>query len=138
MNSYNEVTKSFIMKKLILLLFLFPALLGQAQVKYSDFFTNRTLRFDYNRCGTADSEEVYFEQMRKEGKWSGPRNQLIDPFPWGEYSVVVYDVKTNKKIYSRGYAGLYSEWQTTAEAKKIRRCFYETVLIPFPKKPFRL
>ena len=76
--------------------------------------------------------------MIKEGKWSGPRNSLVDPFPWGEYRVEVHDAGSGKLIYSRGYAGLFSEWQTTAEAGKIKRCFYETVLIPYPKKKVRL
>ena len=122
------------MKKLMIVLLLCSFIGVQAQkINYKDYFTNNTLRFDYNRCGTADSENVYFEQMLKEGKWSGPRNGLIDPFPWGEYRVEVRDANSNKLIYSRGYAGLYSEWQSTAEANEIQRCFYESVLIPYPK-----
>lgn len=127
------------MKKLIFYALFFSFISVQAQQNnYSDHFTNKTLRFDYNRCGTADSEEIFISQMRKEGKWSGPRKNLIDPFNWGEYRVKIYDVKTDKLIYSRGYAGLYSEWQTTAEAKEFKRCFYETVLIPYPKNSVRL
>ena len=126
------------MKKLFLLLMVFGALCLQAQIKYEDYFTNNTLRFDYNRCGTATSEQVSFEQMKQEGKWSGPRNRLIDPFQWGEYRVELYDKATKIMIFSRGYAGLYSEWQSTAEAKATSRCFYETVLVPFPKKPVML
>jgi hypothetical protein len=127
------------MKKLFLLILFVVAINAQAQkVEYSDFFTNNTLRFDYSRCGTADEESIFFEQMLKEGKWSGPRQNLIDPFPWGEYRVEVYDQKNNNLIYSRGYAGLFSEWQTTDEAKKTKRCFYETVLIPYPKQAVRL
>lgn len=127
------------MKKLILILFfVLPLTAFAQQVNYNDYFTNNTLRFDYNRCGTADTEAIFFAQMIREGKWSGPRQNLIDPFPWGEYRVEVYDVKSNKLIYSRGYAGLYSEWQTTAEAKQIQKCFYETVLIPYPKNKVRL
>lgn len=127
------------MKKLIFISLFFSFIALQAQqINYTDYFTNNTLRFDYNRCGTSNTEELFFEQMRQEGKWSGPRENLIDPFSWGEYRAEVYDSKTNKLIYSRGYAGLYSEWQTTAEAKVSRRCFYETVLLPFPKNPVRL
>jgi hypothetical protein len=123
------------MKKLFFMLLLSAAFSLHAQVRYVDFFTDNTLRFDYNRCGTATSEQVFFEQMKQEGKWSGPRNQLTDPFPWGEYRVELFDRESGKMIYSRGYASLYSEWQTTAEAKTTSRCFYETVLVPFPKKP---
>ena len=126
------------MKKLFLLLLVFAALSLPAQIKYEDYFTNNTLRFDYNRCGTATSEQIGFEQMKMEGKWSGPRTHLIDPFKWGEYRVELYDKATEKMIYSHGYAGLYSEWQSTAEAKVTSRCFYETALVPFPKKPVTL
>jgi len=127
------------MKKLILLALICSFIGVHAQkINYNEYFTNNTLRIDYNRCGTSDSEEIFFEQMCKEGKWSGPRQKLKDPFPWGEYRVEVYDAKSDKLIYSRGYAGLYSEWQSTAEAKEVRRCFYETVLIPFPKNKVRL
>lgn len=127
------------MKKLLpfLLVLLATGSFAQ-QPAYTDHFTNHTLRFDYQRCGTADSETVFFAQMVREGKWSGPRQHLIDPFPWGEYRVEVYDLASNQLIYSRGYAGLFSEWQTTAEAGKIRKCFYETVLIPYPKHAVRL
>ena len=126
------------MKKLMVLLLVFATLSLQAQIKYEDYFTDNTLRFDYNRCGTKITEQVYFEQMRQEGKWSGPRVRLIDPYTWGEYRVEIYDQTSKKLIYSRGYAGLYSEWQTTEEARMTSRCFYETVLVPFPKKPVTL
>jgi hypothetical protein len=123
------------MKKLLPLLLLLAGMGLQAQVRYEDYFTDNTLRFDYNRCGTATSELIGFEQMKQEGKWSGPRNHLTDPFAWGEYRVELYDKSSGKLIYSRGYAGLYSEWQSTPEAKSTSRCFYETVLVPYPKKP---
>jgi hypothetical protein len=126
------------MKKLFLVQMVFFALISQAQIKYEDYFTNNTLRFDYNRCGNATNDQIGFQQMKQEGKWSGPRTQLIDPFAWGEYRVELYDKATKKLIFSRGYAGLYSEWQSTAEAKLTSRCFYETVLVPFPKKPVTL
>jgi len=125
------------MKKILMIVIFLPVMVF-GQVKYNDYFTSKALRFDYNRCGTADSEEIFFQQMIKEGKWSGPRNNLVDPFPWGEYRLEVHDAKNDKLIYSRGYAGLYSEWQSTTEASEVRRCFYESVLIPFPKKKVRL
>jgi hypothetical protein len=123
------------MRKIALIALCLAALPLAAQVKYEDYFTNNTLRFDYNRCGTAKTEQVSFQQLKQEGKWSGPRTRLIDPAAWGEYRVEVYDQATKKLVYSRGYAGLYSEWQTTEEAKTTNRCFYESVLIPYPKKP---
>jgi len=126
------------MKKLIFLMVCLISLEVKAQVAFDDYFTGTTLRFDYNRCGTATTEQVFFIQLKQEGIWSGPKSALTDPFDWGEYRVELYDKATGKMIYSRGYAGLYSEWQTTAEAKNTQRCFYETVLVPSPKKPATL
>jgi hypothetical protein len=46
---------------------------------------------------------------------------------------VVIDEATQKVIYSYGYSTLFSEWQTTDEAKKTVKSFSETVLCPYPK-----
>ena len=59
------------MKKLILLALICSFIGVQAQkISYKDYFANQTLRIDYNRCGTADSEEVFFEQINEHLKRS--------------------------------------------------------------------
>jgi len=45
----------------------------------------------------------------------------------------VRDAATGKLIYSHGYSDLFREWQTTDEAKKLKKAFTETVTMPFPK-----
>lgn len=119
----------------ILLTLLFPQLNAQ---DYDYYFTTKSLRFDYFRCGNASEEQIHFDKLREEPHWGGSMRNLIDPFDYGNHFVKVFDLKSNKLIYSRGYCSLFNEWQTTAEAKETSRCFPEAVNIPFPKNDVRI
>ena len=59
---------------------------------------------------------------------------MIDKFDYGKYKFIVKDEKSGEEIYTRTYSTLFSEWQTTDEAKKTTKSFSETVTLPFPKK----
>ncbi len=105
------------------------------KINFNKYFENKTLRLDYTHAGNHDTAMIFFEQLKQEPFWGGSHVNLIDTFNYGQYKVVVRDKKTNKKIYSRGYSTLFQEWQTSAEASKINRSFYESVVMPFPKEP---
>ncbi len=62
----------------------------------------------------------------------------MDNFEYGKYKFMVFDEKSNKLIYSRGYSTLFNEWQTTEEAKQTIKSFSETVVFPYPKNPVRV
>ena len=109
-----------------------------SQVKFDDYFTNQTMRFDYSRAGNSESNDIFFEQIKKEPFWSGNPKNLIDKFNYGYYRYLVYDSATSKLIFSKGYNTLFDEWQSTAEAKVLKRSFYESVVFPYPKKTIRL
>lgn len=126
------------MRKTLLILFLLAAGTLAAQVKFDDYFTDRTMRLDYVRAGNDKGCSIYFEQLKQEPYWSGNKNSLIDRFEYGHYRYYVYDVATDKLIYSRGYNSLYDEWETTEEARIIPRSFYETVIFPYPKNKVRV
>lgn len=121
------------MKKILLLVLLNSAILF-AQIKFEDFFTDKTLRLDYYRAGDYKDQFVLFDVLREEPYWGGPKKNLIDPLNFGNYKYEVYDKETNQLIFSRGYSTLFAEWLTTPEAKKVRRAFHETIVFPFPKK----
>ncbi|HEX2865544.1 MAG TPA: M64 family metallopeptidase [Ignavibacteriales bacterium] len=123
------------MKTLVLFLFLTVSIM--AQVEFNDYFEPKTLRIDYFHTGTASTESVSMDELRMEPFWGGSHKNLIDTFGYGKYMVMVFDSASNKLIYSRGYSTLFSEWQTTAEAKKTTKTFSETVTMPFPKKTIR-
>lgn len=110
-----------------------------AQPDFEQFFENKTLRVDYFHTGTATQEFISLDQAYEEGVWAGSRNNLIDTLNLGKYLVKVFDVETNRLIYSRGFASIYGEWETTGEAKdKTFRTFHESVLLPFPQKPVQV
>ena len=106
-----------------------------AQPSFDKYFIPASLRFDYILAGNSDSAFIFFQRLKKEPYWGGPRTQLIDSFNFGDYMLKVKDVATGKLIYSHGYSDLFREWQATQEAKKLRKAFTETVIMPFPRKP---
>lgn len=109
-----------------------------SQEAFNDFFLPKTMRFDYNIAGSAYEQHVYFEQIREEPYWGGPKKNLIDPFDFGDYRYLVVDSASDELIFSRGFSDLFFEWQDTDEAKKINRSFYGSIVFPYPKNPVRL
>lgn len=124
------------MKTAILLLLLTVSI--TAQVEFSRYFEPKTLRIDYFHSGTDTSGSYSMDELRQEPYWGGSLKNLIDTFQYGKYMFMAFDSASNKLIYSRGFSTLFSEWQTTAEAKKTAKTFSETVTMPFPKKTVRI
>lgn len=105
---------------------------------FDTFFTGRTLRFDYYHSGTASEEHASLDALRLEGEWPGSRVHLLDDTNLGKYEFLVIDRATNQAIYSRGFASIYGEWETTGEAKLAWRTFHESQRFPEPKRPVQL
>jgi len=105
---------------------------------FENYFINKTLRFDYSRAGDKDSTWIVVEQLKMEDFWGGSHTKLIDSLNLGDYYYYVYDSASNQLLYSRGYSSLYREWLDTDEATKLKRSFYESIVMPFPKKTIRL
>jgi hypothetical protein len=118
--------------KIILLFLLFQISLV-SQVRFSDYFEAGALRFDYLHIGDNSNEKFVFDEIRKEPYFSGSKTNLIDTLFFGNHFFKVFDSKTKKLIYSRGFSSLFQEWQSTIEAKEITRFFSETLIFPFPK-----
>jgi hypothetical protein len=112
--------------------FLFP------QVNYEQYFLDKTLRVDYFHTGNNENEYYSIDELIEEPYWGGSKTNLIDKFNYGKYKVVVYDSLTDNIVYSRTYSTLFSEWQTTEDAKSTLRTFNETVTIPYPKNKVRI
>jgi len=104
-----------------------------SQIKFDDYFLPKTLRVDYTHAGNSDTSYIFYQKMKQEPFWGGSQTNLIDIFNYGKYRLMVYDTKSSKLIYSRGYASLFEEWQTTEEAKNIDKSFYEVITMPYPK-----
>lgn len=127
-------------KALTLFYFLFfvTSFVYSQNVNFDDYFISKTLRIDLIHTGDYDSENYFLERLVKEPYWGGSKVNLIDKFRYGENIVEVYDLETNKLIYSRGYATLFQEWKATDEAKNVAKSFYESVIIPFPKNEVKI
>src|SRR5262249_47504820 len=48
------------------------------------------------------------------------------------------DRKTNQVTYSRGFASVYGEWETTDEAQHINRTFHESLRFPEPTEEVQI
>jgi len=90
----------------------------------------RTLRLDYFHTGTATEESFSLDGLTLEGEWPGSPVRVIDSSNLGKYFFEVIDRKTNRTFYSRGFASVYGEWETTGEAKDLRRTFHESLRFP--------
>lgn len=124
------------MKKTFVFLFAIAfSLLSNAQnINFEQYFLDEgALRMDVFQCGTSDSSHYVFERFIIEPYFGGSKVNLIDPFNFGTNLVKVIDAQTNTLIYSRGYNTLFSEWQTTEEARSMERCYEESVSVPLPR-----
>ena len=98
----------------------------------------RTLRLDYFHGGNADEESLSFDGLVLEGPWPGRLDRTIDDTNLGKYYFEVLDRRTNRVLYSRGFASIFGEWRETAEAKDVRRQFSESVRFPAPEAPVQV
>lgn len=121
-----------------LILFLFISITIFPQTDFNKYFTEGTLRVDYFHTGDSLNDSYSIDELKKEPYWGGSKTNLVDTFNYGNYEFKVFDEAENKLIYSRTYSTLFSEWQTTDEAKHTTKTFNETVTMPFPKNKIRI
>jgi hypothetical protein len=125
------------MKNRLFLTIVLYATMSTVSAQFDSLFLDQSLRIDYVHSGTDTTEWYALEALIREPYWGGSKLNLVDTFMFGNYYVEVFD-KEDKLIYSRGYSSLFAEWQTTNEAKILSRNFFETVLIPYPKKKVKV
>lgn len=119
------------MKK-ILFLFLFATSLF-AQVSFDRYFEKKSLRLDFFHTGDKNTEIISFDKCLVEPYYAGSLKNLIDTFEYGNYFFKVFDKESGNVIYSRGFSTLYQEWQTTEEAKTVKKSFSGSISFPYPK-----
>jgi hypothetical protein len=119
--------------KIIFFLLLFISI-SYSQINFDDYFEDKSLRLDYFHTGDKENDYYSFDELIEEPFWGGSKVNLVDKFNYGKYKFEVYDEASNTLIYSKGYSTLFSEWQTTEEAKQTYKTFSETVTFPFPKQ----
>ena len=97
-------------------------------------FTDRTMRVDYFHTGNRGEEIIALDRVVNDGPWAGSRTRLVDPTNLGKYYFEVIDRRSNEVLYSRGFASVFGEWETTDEAKETPRTFTESLRFPWPKR----
>ncbi|MGH9970852.1 MAG: IgA Peptidase M64 [Pyrinomonadaceae bacterium] len=98
-----------------------------------------TMRLDYYHTGNATQELFSLDRLVIEPlPWPGNPYQPVDHTNLGKYLFEVIDRSTNRIVYSRGFASIYGEWETTDEAKKANRTFHESLRFPAPQAPVQV
>lgn len=105
---------------------------------YNNWFTNQTMRVDYFHTGNSSEEMFAIDEVKNDGAWAGSKTVLIDDLNLGLYFFEVFDIETSTLMYSRGFASIFGEWQTTPDATKQNGTFHETIRFPWPKYNVRL
>ncbi len=99
----------------------------------------RTMRVDYYHTGTASTEIFSLDRVVIEpAPWPGNPARPIDDTNFGKYLFEVIDRQTNRVVYSRGFASIFGEWETTAEAQTQARTFQESLRFPVPASPVQV
>jgi len=99
----------------------------------------RTLRVDYHHTGNATQEHFSLDRIVLEpGAWPGNPARPVDDTNLGKYLFEVLDRQTNRVVYSRGFASVYGEWETTGEANEVWRTFHESLRFPAPAAPVQV
>lgn len=125
------------MRVLTLILALLLATPAMA-ARFDELFHDKTMRVDYFHTGGKGQEIVALDRIVSDGPWPGSRTRLADTSNLGKYLFEVIDRSTNQLIYSRGFASIYSEWETTGEAKSTSATFHESLRFPWPKNPVQV
>jgi len=137
----RKFQKGSIMKKaffaiVLVRLFLPVTLFAGTALNFDDYFADRTMRVDFFMTGDANEQIITLDAVYKQGRWSGNPRKTIDDLNLGGYYVKVYDVASNRLIFSRGFNCVFFEYRTTAPAKEgVKRKFHESALIPYPHRP---
>src|SRR5882762_3311717 len=102
----------------------------------SVFAAPQTMRLDYYHTGNSSQELFSIDRVVIEPlSWPGDMSKAIDDTNLGKYFFEVRDQKTKRVLYSRGFASIYGEWETTDEAKASVRTFSESLRFPAPDAP---
>lgn len=105
---------------------------------FASDFRDKTIRVDYFHTGGMGSEIVSVDRVVSDGPWAGSRIHLLDSTGLGKYRFEVRDSASGRPLYSRGFASIYGEWETTPEAESTHRTFHASLRFPWPLKPVRI
>ena len=94
-------------------LLIIPILVMAQNIKFSDYFVDKTMRIDYYHIGNAKSEMITVDEVYQQGTWAGSITQLLDNFNNGKYYFKIYDKTTGDLIFSKGFDSYFGEYKTS-------------------------
>jgi hypothetical protein len=98
-----------------------------------------TMRLDYYHTGNSKQEFFSVDRVQIEAlAWPGDMSKSIDESNLGKYFFEVRDQSSKRLLYSRGFASIFGEWETTDEAAKMMRSFSESLRFPAPDAPVEI
>ena len=103
------------------ILWIVELVFSQSGLYFNRFFEDKTLRMDVFHTGTSSEERFSLDELYQEPVWPDSKINLIDTLNFGKTLLTVFDLKTNRMIYSHGFSSIFSEWQTTTEARNEKR-----------------
>ncbi|HSS21081.1 MAG TPA: IgA Peptidase M64 [Pyrinomonadaceae bacterium] len=103
------------------------------------FAVPKTMRLDYYHTGNSKQEFFSNDRVVVEPlAWPGHPDKAIDDTNLGKYFFAVRDQTTKRVLYSRGFASIFGEWETTDEATTAMRTFSESLRFPSPDAPVEI
>ena len=108
---------------------------NKGNVTFENYFKDKTMRLDYFHAGTATEEHFSTDIIVSDGIWSGSKKLLIDDLKLGLYFFEVIDRESKIILFSKGFASIFGEWQSTPEASEKWGVYHESVRFPWPLKP---
>ena len=92
----------------------------------------RTWRLDFYQTGGPGVEAYSFDRLVVEPlAWPDAPTANVDARLTGNYRFEIVD-GAGRPIFARGYDPAFAEWVTTAESKKMRRTFQDSLRFPAP------
>ncbi len=112
---------------------------ADAPIAFDDFFLDKALRLELYQCGDAKDCATTLQNITEEPCWPENPKNVLTPFAYGKFMVKVWDVTSNRLIYSKGFDSLFAEYATTKPALTgTKRVFQTTTRIPLPKAKVKI
>lgn len=107
--------------------------MNAAAQDFNTYFTDRTLRIDYNFSGNAKEQHIAVDELKLSPRWYGKRKRLAELPMEGNGQISVKDHKTGDTIYRNSFSTLFQEWLSYPEAETTSKAFENVFLVPMPK-----
>lgn len=106
----------------------------RATVDFDQWFTDATLRTDYVFTGTARTQQIALDELRRSDGWYGRRVNMLGVPVRGNGQITMTDAETGVVTYRMSFSTLFQEWQTSEEATRVVRSFENVFQLPMPRR----